>query len=89
MSKETGISVDTLKMIKQVETKVNDNKKKNVDYMLEQEGKKDLQQLIQLANQIRFMFTTKRSTTMPMAALVKQIQDKSQGDFFSKEERVE
>ena len=46
MSKETGISVETLSMIKTVEKKVEDNRRKNELFLEEQSEKKNLQMLV-------------------------------------------
>jgi hypothetical protein len=70
MSKQTGISIETLKAIKKAETTTNEKRRKNAEYVEEQQGKKDLQQLVQLANQIRFHFQMKRVNTLPLNALV-------------------
>ena len=70
MSKETGISVETLSMIKTVEKKVEDNRRKNELFLEEQSEKKNLQMLVHLAGQIRFYYQMKRTTTMPLNGLV-------------------
>ena len=64
MSKKTGLSIETLRMVKKVESKVTARKEQTQKSMGEQAHRQKQQTLTNLASQIRYTMQMKRTTTL-------------------------
>ena len=84
MSKSTGLSIDTLKLIQVAEKKTNQARAANQKIMDDQSDKRRYQQFTSLANQIRQVMLLKQMKTIVMDDLLDQLHDKQQGSFNSK-----
>ena len=87
MSKSTGLSIDTLKLIQVAEKKTNQARAANQKIMDDQSDKRRYQQFTSLANQIRQVMLLKQMKTIVMDDLLDQLHDKQQGSFNSKSKK--
>jgi NADH dehydrogenase/NADH:ubiquinone oxidoreductase subunit G len=83
LSKETGISVETLKVIKAVESSVRESRKAQTQMLEDQKSKQKYQQLSQLAQIIRQITLFKNTTTFTISDLINQVSDSTRGQFTS------
>ena len=88
LAKSTGLSIETLRMIKKVEDKVIEKKKETQLVMNEQVHKQRQQTLINLASQIRYIMQMRRTGTLQMNILLEQLSDKQAGEFIDRQERL-
>lgn len=83
LSKQTGISVETLKQIKAVENSVRETKQVKTKLLEEQKGKQKCQQLTSLAATIRQITLYKNTSTFTLSDLINQLADTTRGTFMS------
>ena len=88
LSRQTGLSMETLRLIKKVEDKVTERKQETTKIIDEQMDKQLEQSLCSLASSIRYIFQMHRTGTLQMHLLVEQLNDKQQnGEFVDRQER--
>ena len=73
LSKQTGLSLETLRMIKKVEDKVTEKKEATQKSVNEQADKQRHQTLTNLASQIRYLYQMRNTSTLQMAVLLEQL----------------
>ena len=76
LSRQTGLSMETLRLIKKVEDKVTERKQETTKIIDQQMDKQVEQSMCSLASSIRYIFQMRRTGTLQMHQLIEQLSDK-------------